>query len=266
VTDDEVVADAVAAWDAGAAVIHLRARCPDGVPSSRAEHFAPLIERIRAAGCDAILELACGAPDAAGLDCLALRPEIASIDCWGGDVPDHALEGSSSPLRRALAAFQEVGTASDVRCHDLGHVRTLLRLREEGLLKDPLRVQLVVDDGMPDPIEQVLLMSSLLPSDAIWSVSGIGAGQLRLNVLCLIAGGHVRTGLEDNVWLVEDVPATNEELVQRVVRIVDELDRPLATPEEAREILRLGGPGRGQVEVGRAPARSRTVDLRIAAG
>ncbi len=263
VTDEQVVADALAAWDAGAAVIHLRARDRDGAPSSRAEHFAPLIEGIRAAGCDVILELACGARDKSRLDCLELRPEIASLDCRIGDA---AVEGPMPLLRRTLAAFQNAGTAAEIRCHHLGHVRALLRLRDEGLLDDPLRVQLVIDAGVPDPLERVLLLSSLLPANAIWSVAGIGGGQLRLNMLCLIAGGHVRTGLEDNLWLVEDVPATNEELVQRVVRIVDDFDRPLATPEEAREILGLVGPGRGQVEMGRASARSRPVDLRIAAG
>jgi 3-keto-5-aminohexanoate cleavage enzyme len=266
VTDDEVVADALAAWDAGAAVIHLRARDPNGAPSSRAEHFAPLIERIRVAGCDAILEFACGAPDAGGLDCLALRPEIASLDCWAGDALGSTPEGSLPMLRGALAAFRNAETAPEIRCHDLGHVRALLRLREEGLLEDPLRVQIVVEEGTRDAIEQVLLMSSLLPSNAIWSVCGIGAGQLRLNVLCLIAGGHVRTGLEDNAWLVEDVPATNEELVQRVVRIVDELDRPLATPEEAREILHLSSSVRIPLGARQAAGALRAVDLRVAAG
>lgn len=259
VTEEQVVADALAAWDAGAAVIHLRARGRDGAPSGRAEHFAPLVEGIRAAGCDAILELACGARDESGLDCLALRPEIASLDCRIGDAAE---EGPMPLLRGALAAFQEAGTAPEVRCHHLGHVRALLRLREEGLLDDPIRAQLVIGEGAPDALDRVLAMSSLLPANAVWSVAGGGAGQLRLNVLCLIAGGHVRTGLEDNLWLVEDVPATNEELVQRVVRIVDDLDRPLATPDEAREILGLGGP----VGAARPSAGSRAVDLRIAAG
>lgn len=264
-TDDEVVANALAAWDAGAAVIQLRARDSDGAPSRRAEHFAPLIEGIRAAGCDAILEPACDATHAGGLDCLALRPEIALLDCWGGAAQGSMPEGSLSMLQDALVAFRDAETAPDIRCYDLAHVRALLRLRKEGLLGDPLRVQLVVEEGARDAIEQVLPMRSLLPSNAIWSVCGIGPSQLRLNVLCLIAGGHVRTGLEDNAWLVEDVPATNEELVQRVVRIVDELERPLATPEEAREILHLGGSVR--VPPGARSARAAgAVDLHLAAG
>lgn len=266
VRDDDVVADALAAWDAGAALIHLRARGSDGAPSSRPADFAPLIEGIRAADCDVVLELACGPADGGGLGCLALRPEIASLDCWSAAADGVSPDASLPALRAALAKFREVGTAAELRCRDLVHVRMLLRLREEELLDDPLRVQLVVEDGAPDPIEQVLLMSSLLPPDAIWSVAGIGAGQLRLNVLCLIAGGHVRTGLEDNVWLVEDVPATNEELVQRVVRIVDDLDRPLATPAEAREILRLGRYASTSLRAPGPSAMSHAVDLRAFAG
>ncbi|HEX2071455.1 MAG TPA: 3-keto-5-aminohexanoate cleavage protein [Thermoleophilaceae bacterium] len=238
-TTDAVVKDALAAWDAGAAAIHLRARRPDRSPSTRAEHFAPLVEGIRAGQCDAILNFACGAAEAEDLDCLALGPELASIDCWDEDPEGFAIDRSLPALRDVLARFADCDTAPELRCRHLWHLRTLLHLREEGLLADPLRVQLVVEDGSATAIERVLRMGPLLPADAVWSVAGLGLWQARLNVLCLIAGGHVRTGLEDNVWLVQDVPATNEQLVQRIVRIVDELDRPLATPDEARAILGL---------------------------
>jgi 3-keto-5-aminohexanoate cleavage enzyme len=256
-TDDEVVEDALAAWDAGAAVIHLRARGPDGAPSGRAEHFAPLVEGIRSAGCDAILSFACGVPGQGGLDCLALRPELASLGCLDDVFGRLAIDDPLPLLRDALATLRDARTAPELQCRHFGHVRTVLGLREQGLLEDPLRVQLVVGEGTsPSPIEHVLQMSSLLPADAVWSVAATGARHLRLNVLSLIAGGHLRTGLEDSHWLVEDVPATNEELVQRLVRVVDELDRPLATPEEAREILQLPvatGPPAPSPHSGRLP-------------
>lgn len=265
VADDEIVENALAAWDAGAAVIHLRARGPHAEPSGRAEHFAPLVEGIRAAGCDAILSFACGAPDPEGFDCLTLRPELASLGSWDGEADDPALGWPLPLLREALATLRDAGTAPELQCHHFGHVRTVLRLRDEGLLEDPLRIQLHIDEGTPDPVGRVLALRSPLPADAVWSVSATGAQQLRLNVLCLIAGGHVRTGLEDSLWLVEDVPATNEELVQRVVRIVDELDRPLATPEEAREILRV--PMAADPAARKPPSAARNkVDLHVAAG
>lgn len=242
VTDDDVVADALAAWDAGAAVIHLHAREPDGTPSVRAERYAPLVEGIRAGGCDAILDLACGPCDSdasgAGIyDCVQLRPELVSFDCG---TPASGMDRSIEALRELASAVTGAAAAPQIQCTKAGHVLTALQLRDEGLLSDPLHFQLILGaEGAPATIEQALYLRSLVPPDAVWSVSAPGTAQLRLNVLCLIAGGHIRTGLADNIWLVDDVPATNRELVERVVRIVDELDRPLATPEEAREILRL---------------------------
>jgi 3-keto-5-aminohexanoate cleavage enzyme len=247
VTDEDVVADALAAWDAGAAVIHLHARHPDGTPSLSAERYVPLVEGIRAGGCDAILTLACGPFDgpAPGVDVheyARLRPELVSFDCGRTGAGRATMEQPVEVLRELAAAFTRTATAVQIECTKAAHVLTALALRDEGVLSDPLRFQLVLGaEGAPATIEHALYMRSLVPPDAFWSVAAPGAAQLRLNILCLIAGGHIRTGLADNVWLVPDVPATNRELVERVVRIVDNFDRPLATPDEAREILRLHG-------------------------
>jgi 3-keto-5-aminohexanoate cleavage enzyme len=245
IADDDVVADALRAWDAGAAVINLHAREPDGTPSVSAERYAPLIEGIRAGGCDAVLTLGCGSrngrvPGIDVLDCVQLRPELVSLDCGTPGSGDAAMDQPIEVLRGFAEALTGTATALQIECTKASHVLTALRLRDEGLLSDPLRFHLVMGaEGVPATIEHALHMRSLVPPDAVWSVCAPGAAQLRLNMLCLIAGGHIRTGLADNVWLVEDVPATNRELVERVVRIVDDLDRPLATPVEAREIMRL---------------------------
>jgi 3-keto-5-aminohexanoate cleavage enzyme len=245
VADDEVVSDALAAWDAGAAVIHLHAREPDGTPSVRAGRYAPLVEGIRAGGCDAVLNLACGPCDGAASgvdvhDCARLRPELVSFDCGTLGSGHATMDQPIEVLRELAGAVTRAAAAPQIECTKAGHVLTALRLRDEGVLSDPLRFELILGtEGAPATIEQALYLRSLLPPDAVWSVSAPGAAQLRLNVLCLIAGGHIRTGLADNVWFVDDVPATNRGLVERVVRIVDELDRPLATPDEAREILHL---------------------------
>jgi 3-keto-5-aminohexanoate cleavage enzyme len=245
-TGGQLVDDALTAWDAGAAVVHLRADGAAGERGSCAERLAPVVEAIRSAGCDAILGLSCHACGSdrcgsSGYEYLALGPELASLDCGALDAVRDG-EAPSARLVAFAAAFREAGTAAELQCADARQVHTALRLREAGLLDAPLRFQLVVgvEHDERAAIERVIRLTSLVPSDAIWSARTSGLRQQRLNVLCMIAGGHVRTGLEDNPWLVQDVPATNQELVERVVRIVDELDRPLATPEEAREILRLG--------------------------
>jgi 3-keto-5-aminohexanoate cleavage enzyme len=268
IADEEIVAEALAAWDAGAAAIRLRVWEQDGAPSGRAEHFAELIEGIRAAGCDAILNF-CGeplgaeSPSAGGLGHLVLRPELASFDCSGGPLDDERL----GRLRATAAAFADAGVAPELQCSDVADVRTALRLRDEGLLSDPLRFVFVLDGGGaggPRLVERVTRLTAAIPPDAIWSATAKGLAQLHVNVVALITGGHLRTGLEDNPWLVEDVPATNEELVRRVVAIVDQLDRPLATPQEAREVLRLPGTA-SAVASDVAPPR-RLVDLEPASG
>jgi 3-keto-5-aminohexanoate cleavage enzyme len=93
--------------------------------------------------------------------------------------------------------------------------------------------------GVPATIAQVEHMRRLLPPNALWSVCATGRAQLPLNAYCLIAGGHVRTGLEDNLHYARDVPATNASLVERIVRLAGELGRPVATPDQARELLAL---------------------------
>lgn len=171
-------------------------------------------------------------------------------------------------MRKAVAILREAGIAPQFKCYGPNHVHTALRLRDEGLVEGRVQLQLVVSARLGEQamIQHVMALRALVPSDAIWSVRGEGLGQLRLNLLCLVAGGHVVTGLEDSQWLVEDVPATNTELVERVVRIVDELDRPLATSDEAREILVGSG-----VEPGRRSPRALfgdpvPIDLRYAQG
>lgn len=244
-TDDQLVDDALAAWDSGAAVVHVRADGGDDDPRSCAEQLAPVVDAVRSAGCDAILGLSCRSCSAercgsSDYDYLALEPELAPLDCGVLDV----VRDGEEPSTRLVAfaeAFRGASTAAELQCADARQIHAALHLREAGLLSDPLRFQFVVG---PEPdervaIERVMRLVSLVPPDAIWSARASGLHQPRLNVLCMIAGGHVRTGLEDNAWLVQDVPATNRDLVERVVRIVDELDRPLATPEEAREILQL---------------------------
>ncbi len=131
----------------------------------------------------------------------------------------------------------------EVECFDTGHVGLALQLRDEGLLDDPLRVQFVVGvpgTGVPATIAQVEHLRRLLPTGSPWFVAAAGRAQLPLNAYCLIAGGHVRTGLEDNLRYAPGVPATNAMLVERVVRLAGELGRPVATPDQARELLRLG--------------------------
>jgi 3-keto-5-aminohexanoate cleavage enzyme len=249
VTTEAIVAEALGAWRAGAAVLHLHAREEDGTPTQDAGRFALLVDRLREAGCDAIVNLSTGTAGGRSvrderLAPLALRPEMASFDCGSINFGERIFEGDVPFLRRMAAAFGESGARPELECFDTGHVGLALQLRDEGLLDDPLIVQLVLGvpgSGVPATVEQVEHLRRLLPDGTPWSVCAIGAAQLPINAYCLLAGGHVRTGLEDNLWYARGDRATNVRLVERVVRLAGELQRPVATPAQARAILRVPG-------------------------
>ncbi len=245
VTTEQILSEALAACRAGAAVIHLHAREEDGTPTQDLERFRVLVDRLRDAGCEAILNLSTGTAGGravrdARLAPLELRPELASFDCGSINFGDRIFEGDLPFLRRMAEAFRRSGARPELECFDTGHVGLALQLRDEGLLDPPLIFQLVLGvpgSGVPATVEQVEHLRRLLPPGAPWSVCAIGRAQLPLNAYCLLAGGHVRTGLEDNLWLARGARATNEALVARVVRVAAELQRPVATPAQARALL-----------------------------
>ncbi len=246
VANDQLVTEALAAWDAGAAVLALSLREMDAYGSGHRAELSGVVERIRSAGCDAVLSLSlppCLEHSTLPADASwELGFDLVSFDCRStGARSDDATWAAA--LRERAVALVKSGAVVEVQCSDSRDVKSVLELCDDGLLADPLRFQLLIDaQGRDDsPVERLARATASIPRGAVWFASGIGLEQLPANLYALVAGGHLRTGLDDNVWLVEDVPATDEQLVQRLVRIVDEFDRPLATPDEAREILQLSG-------------------------
>jgi 3-keto-5-aminohexanoate cleavage enzyme len=247
VTPAAIVAEGLAAWRAGAAVLHLHARDDDGTPTPDPSAFAHLVDGLHAAGCDAILNLSCGTAGGRAvrderLGPLSLAPEMASLDCGTINFGERIFEGDLPFLRRMAAAFARHGVRPELECFDTGHVGLALQLRDEGLLADPLVVQFVLGvpgTGVPATVEMIEHLRRQLPAGALWSVCALGQAQLPLGAYCILAGGHVRTGLEDNLWLRRGDRATNAGLVARMVRIAGELERPVATPAQARTLLGL---------------------------
>lgn len=244
-TPAAIVAEALAASRAGAAVVHLHARLPDGTPTQDREAYRDLAAALDEAGCEAIVNLSCGSAGGRSirderLGPLELSPEMASFDCGSINFREQLFEGDLPFLRRMARKFREFGVRPEVECFDTGHVGLALQLRDEGLLDAPMVMQFVLGvpgSGVPATVAMVEHLRSMIPSDWPWSVCAIGRPQLALNTYCILAGGHVRTGLEDNLWLRRGERATNAALVERIVRIAAELDRPVATPDEARAIL-----------------------------
>ena len=248
-TPAAIVESAVAAWRAGAAVLHLHAREEDGTPTQDVEAFRRLVDAIRAAGCDAVINLSTGTAGGRSvrddrLQPLSLAPEMASFDCGTINFGDRIFEGDVPFLRRMAEAFRRSGAKPELECFDTGFVGLALQLREEGLLDDPLVVQFVLGvpgSGVPATIAQVEHMRRMLPPGAHWSVCALGARQLPLNTYCIVEGGHVRTGLEDNLWYERGERATNAALVERVVRLAGDIGRDVASPDEARGLFAING-------------------------
>lgn len=248
VTPQQIIDEALAAWRAGATVLHLHAREDDGTPTQDHSAFARIVDGIRAGGCDAILNLSTGTAGGRAerddrLQPLELKPEMASFDCGTINFGERIFEGDLPFLRRMAEAFKRSGTRPEIECFDTGHVGLALQLQGEGLLPaDPLVVQFVLGvpgTGVPATVRQIEHLRGLLPPETRWFVAATGAAQLPMNAYCVLAGGHVRTGLEDNLYYRRGERATNAQLVERVVGLAGELERPVADARQARELLGL---------------------------
>ncbi len=247
VTPQEIADSAVEAAEAGAAIVHIHVREPDGTPSARVELYERTFELIRERS-DVVI---CATTGSGGgrfaederLTALPLMPELASLDCGSINFGERIFENPPSFLRRLAHEITGRGIVPEIECFDLSMVENARWLADEGLLPGTgarwwFQFCLGVRGGAPCGAVTLLAMRSLLPAGAEWSVLGIGRGQLAMAFLALAEGGHVRTGLEDNIYYRKgELVKSNAQLVARVVRLAAELGRPVATPRDARVLL-----------------------------
>lgn len=232
--------------EAGASIVHVHCRNDDGSNTHSVERFRQAYEAIRAQS-DLIVQFSTGG--AIGMtpveraSVLQLRPEMATLTCGTVNFGDDVFENSFPIMRGILAKMHEWGVRPELEIFDKGHLANARRLVKEGLLNFPQHVDFVL--GVPGGLEATAqnlcdLVDDLDP-ECTWSVAGIGRQQLPMAMIAIAMGGHVRVGLEDNIFYSKGRLARNEELVARVARLAEEAGRPVATPDEAREILGLEG-------------------------
>ena len=249
-TIEQYVREAKLAHDAGAAIIHLHARFDDGTPTQDRERFRVIIDAIQAACPDVIIQPttggATGMTTEERLQPTELNPEMASLDCgtmnFGGD---DIFVNTENMIIEFAARMSERGIKPELECFDKSHVDMALRLVRKGYIQPPLHFNFVlgVNGGATGTPRDLLFLKESLPEGATFTVTGIGRCQLDMNVMGMLLGGHVRVGFEDNLKYNRDRNAvSNAEFVERIVRIVKELNLEIATPAEARQIL--GMPGR----------------------
>jgi 3-keto-5-aminohexanoate cleavage enzyme len=244
VTPAQLGAVAAKVRAAGAAMIHVHCRNDDGSNTHDVARFAAAYAAIRAAS-DLIVQFstggAIGMTPAERAAPLVLQPEMATLSCGTVNFGDEIFENSFPIMRGILAEMHRFGVRPELEVFDRGHLSNAVRLAKTGHLQLPQHVDFVlgVPGGLDASVENLVECVRALPSGCTWSVAGIGRMQLPLATVAVAMGGHVRVGLEDNIYYSRGRLATNEELVGRVVRIAGELGRPVATPDEARRILRL---------------------------
>ena len=247
-TQEEIADEACAAHSAGAAMVHLHARAADGSPTQDADVYAQIIQEVRARCPDVIIQVSTGG--AVGMSAeerlqpIYLHPDMASLTTGTVNFSEDVFVNDLPMVRRFAQAMRQQSVTPEIEIFDSGMIPAALRLVKEGLLTEPLHFDLVlgVPGGAAGTPKNLLHLVESLPIGSTWTVAGIGAAQLPLAVMAIILGGHVRVGLEDNIYYKRGVLSEgNAPLVSRVVRLADELDRPVATPTEARRILRLEG-------------------------
>ncbi len=263
----DIAESAIAAARAGAAIVHCHVRDPDtGAPSRRLDLYREVTDRIRDASVDVVLNLTAGmggdvmfggtdAPlplgpgtDMVGAaervahvaDCL---PEICTLDCGTMNFAeaDYVMTNTPGMLRAMGRMMTELGVKPEIEAFDTGHLWFAKELVKEGVLDAPALVQLCmgVPWGAPDDLNTFMAMVNNVPPDWTFSAFSLGRNQMAYAAAAVLAGGHVRVGLEDNLWLEKGVLATNAQLVERAVGVVERMGARIMTPAQVREKLGL---------------------------
>jgi 3-keto-5-aminohexanoate cleavage enzyme len=247
----QAVADAaVDCWRAGAAIVHIHARHEDGSTSSDAEAYRDTVDRIRAVGCDVVLSLSAG--DDGGKSnheqrwaVLEATEELASLDMGPMNRGQRLYDNRPSYLREMAKRMLERGVRPEIDVFDSGQMDGVAGLIKAGLLKPPYFVQFVfgIAGGMPADLRMLPVMRSLLPADALWSIDCSGTDNetfQRFQMSAFVDGGHVRTGMEDHIYVRPgELAKSNADMVAQWVDTAHIWGRPVATPADARHMLGL---------------------------
>ncbi len=266
VTPEQIAESGIAAARAGAAIVHVHVRDPETGQGSRdVSLYREVVERIRASDVDVVVNTTAGMGGdlvldphhpttfaegtdlVSGVERLAhveeLLPDICTLDCGSLNFGEGSLVYVSTPdmLREGAKRIQELGVRVEMEIFDTGHLWFAKELVSEGLIDAPAMFQLCmgIPYGAPADPATLAAMVHQLPEGAVWASFALGQMQMPWVAQSILLGGHVRVGLEDNLYLRRGVKATNAQLVEQARTIVEAMGASVATPDEAREILRL---------------------------
>jgi 3-keto-5-aminohexanoate cleavage enzyme len=274
-TPEEYAAEAKRAYDAGAAVVHIHARYPDGSPSYRIEEYRAITKAILEAAPDIIINYSTGAvgiPMEERLQHItALKPELGALNMGSltyakysskrkAMVFDFVFSNPMADIIYLLEGMNSVAVKPECECFDTGHVASVHPLIDMGLLQTPIQFSLILGvlGGAPPDVRTLAHMASLVPEGSTWEVIGISRKQWELVTGAVSLGGNVRVGLEDNFYLPNgDMASSNGDLIAAAAKIVEMSGRKVADPQEARRLLSLPAqPERGSLDALPEEARS----------
>lgn len=267
VTPEQIADSCIEAAKAGAAVVHIHVREDDGMPSRDIDKFAEVVDRVRSSDTDVVINLTAGmggdltlgpvetplpvateGTDMAGATervehVRRILPEICTLDCGTMNFGegDYIMTNTPSMLEEMAKQMEALGVRIEIEAFDTGHLAHAKDLVRRGIIPSPTMVQLCmgVPWGAPDDLNTFMAMRNNIPDDWTFSAFSIGANQLKYVSLAAQAGGNVRVGLEDNIYLSRGVLATNGDLVERAVTILEAQNYHVLTPAEVRDNLKL---------------------------
>ncbi len=245
VTADEIAADVRRCSNAGAVLFHVHARDADQQPTLDIDAFKERARKIKALASEVIIQLSTGAR--AGKDWEAranpvrLLPEMASFTTGSNNLAGIVYENSPPFIEFLATVFKETGVKPEIEVFETGMINNALFLMNKGYMVAPLHFQFVLGapGSMPGTVKNLLFLSESIPAGSTWTVAGIASAEIPLAAAAIVMGGHVRVGLEDNLFLSDGSVASNPRLVEKVVAIAREVGREIADPDEARTILSL---------------------------
>ncbi|MBQ6663642.1 MAG: 3-keto-5-aminohexanoate cleavage protein [Firmicutes bacterium] len=246
-TVEEIVREAKSAYDAGAALIHLHVRWDDGTPTQDKGRFQECIDAIRKECPDVIIQPstggAVGMTDLERLQSTEVvpTPEMATLDCgtcnFGGD---EIFINTDNTINNFGDIMKERGIKPECEVFDKGMIDLALKAARKGHIDKPMHFDFVLGVQMTATVRDLVFMATSIPEGSTWTATGIGKECWNIVAATIAMGGHVRVGFEDNVYMSKGVLAkSNGEMVERVVQIAKLMNREIATPDEARQILGL---------------------------
>ena len=251
ITPDEIAEDAARCREAGAAIVHLHAREADGTPTWRADVYAEIIGKVRERCPDVVVCVSTSGRLWSELEKRAevlelagdVKPEMASLTLGSLNFPGQASVNEPSMILGLAERMYERGIMPELEVFDFGMVDFGKYLVERGVLRPPSYFNLLLGSLgtlSASPLH-LSLLAQALPPESTWAAAGIGRFQFAVNALAIASGGHVRVGLEDNLWLDagKEQPASNAGLVERLVTLARACGREVATPEQARAMIGL---------------------------